>query len=309
MKIAVIGAGIGGLASAIRLAASGHSVAVFEKNYAPGGKISEHRKSGFRFDTGPSLFTLPELAGELFDICGKDIRDYLDYVRLETNCKYFFPSGTVFNFFHEKERLTKEIADNTKEKPEKIFDRLRKSEEAYNLGAPVFLFNNFRKLSNFTTEPFRKMPSQLHKLDFFRTMHRANSEDFDDPEISMIFDRYATYNGSSPFRVPATLNMIAHLENNLGAFSPKRGMYSIVEALYRLAVDAGVEFRLGEKVDKIIVNDRLAAAVKTAVTEFPVDAVVCAVDARYAAENLFEYHPIKKRLNRAEPSSSAMIFY
>src|SRR5690606_37096648 len=99
MKTAVIGSGAAGLAVACRLASRGVKVDLFEKNSTPGGKISEIRDKGYRFDTGPSLFTLPSM---VTDIAG------LDYFELENSCRYFFPDGTEFNFYNDQQRLKEE---------------------------------------------------------------------------------------------------------------------------------------------------------------------------------------------------------
>lgn len=309
MKIAIIGAGIGGLAAAIRLRVQGHSVTVYEKNERPGGKIAETRIAGFRFDTGPSLFTLPELTEELFGLCGEQMKEHLPYFKLNTNCKYFYPDGCRFTFYQDKGKLGKELTEKHIKNPESIFKRLADSKEVYDLSAPVFLFSDFHKLANFNTPPYKKIATKLYKLDFLRTMHRANKRDFADGRLVKIFDRYATYNGSNPYRAPATLNMIAHLENNIGAFFPERGIYSIAEEVHKLALKQGVEFRFGEKVEKIIVRDRRASAIRTALGEQNYELIVSDVDVRYLAESLVANYPLRKRLRRAQPSSSSLIFY
>lgn len=309
MKIAIIGAGIGGLATAIRLGVQGHSVTVYEKNEYPGGKIAEIRVDGFRFDTGPSLFTLPQLAEELFRMCGEEMKDHIPYTQLETNCKYFYPDGSKLTFYHAKGLLSKELNDNQIKDPTSVFKRLKQAEEVYTLSAPVFLFSDFHKFSNFSTPPYKKIATKLHKLDFMRTMHGANKHDFADYRLVKIFDRYATYNGSNPYRAPATLNMIAHLENNIGAFFPEKGMYSIVDGLYKLAVRQGVRFHFGEKVEKITVLNKKASGVETVKGQQNYDLIVSDVDVKYLSQNLIKDYPLKKRLRRAAPSSSALIFY
>lgn len=308
MKIAVIGAGIGGLAAAIRLSVKGHEVTVFEKNKVAGGKIFQLKMDSFRFDTGPSLFTLPNLVEELFILCGEKMEKLLPYQRIENNCKYFFTDGTVFNFFHDKEKLKKEILEKTTENAEAIFSRLSQSEEVYNASAPVFLFSSFHKLSNFNTEPYKKMLLKVHKLNFSKTMHSANKKDFSDKNMVQLFDRYATYNGSNPYKAPATLNMIAHLENNIGAFFPEKGMYAIVESLFELAKRQGISFKFNSLVNEIIINDKKAVGIKIGDKTEPFDLIVSDSDSKYLANNMLE-HPLKKRLNNAEPSSSALIFY
>lgn len=309
MRAGIIGSGIGGLAVALRLAARGHQVTVFEKNDHPGGKLSQLYADGYRFDTGPSLFTLPELVEELFDLCGADINEHLPNDRLDINCRYYFSDGLVFDFHHDKTLLEKEVRQKTTQDPEALFRRLNRSAEVYNISAPVFLFTAFHKLSNFNTPPYKRMAFKLHKLDFMRTMHGANLKDFTDARMVQLFDRYATYNGSSPYRAPATLNMIAHLENNIGAFFPRKGMYAIIEALYNLALSKGVVFRFQTPVQEIITRDKTVTALRTPNTIELFDVVVSGVDVKQVSRHLLPGHPLKKRLERQQPSSSALIFY
>lgn len=304
-NIAVIGAGVAGLAIACRLAAKGAKVTVFEKNGTPGGKISQIWDKGYRFDTGPSLFTLPELVTEIAP---------LDYSRLENSCRYFFADGTVFNFYNNLQKLEQECREKGIAEFGNITKRLTESEHLYNLTSNLFIFNSFHRLSNFVKEENRKIPLQLHKLDFFRTMHSANKKSFNDSRITQVFDRYATYNGSSPYKAPATLNMISHLEHNLGAYFPDKGMYSIVTTLYNKAVQLGVEFRFNTKVSCLEFDSKGKAAkgvkVNDQVLEF--GQIVCDCDVKHLSQNMmpkgFKY-PLKRRLETAEHSSSALIFY
>ena len=309
MKTAIIGAGIGGLATAVRLAAAGEKVTVWEKNPFPGGKIAELRMGGFRFDTGPSLFTLPELTEELFVLCGETMQEHLPCTRLDVSCRYFYPDGSAFAFYRDPGMLSQELSARGFREEEAMRRRLTSAREVYELSAPVFLFSDFHRLRNFNTPPYRKVAARLRELDFLRTMHGANRRDFTDPRLIQLFDRYATYNGSSPFRAPATLNMIAHLENNIGAFFPRKGMYAVARELHRLAERQGVEFRFSKQVERIDVRDRQAAGVVVEGRVVPYERIVSDVDVRYLADRLLARHPLRKRLHRAEPSSSALIFY
>lgn len=309
MKTAIIGAGIGGLATAVRLAAAGEEVTVWEKNAAPGGKTAELRMGAYRFDTGPSLFTLPELAEELYDLCGERMEEHLPVRRLDASCRYFYPDGSAFTFYQDPEELSRELRRTGIDEQQAVARRLADVREAYDLGAPVFLFSNFHRLSNFNTPAYRRVASKLGKLDFLRTMHGANRRDFRDPRMIRLFDRYATYNGSSPYRAPATLNMIAHLENNLGGYFPEKGIYSIANELCGLAARQGVQFRFSSPVEKIVVEDGKAAGLTAGGETVAFDRIVSDVDVRYLADRLLDNHPLHRRLHRSEPSSSAMIFY
>lgn len=308
MNAAVIGSGVGGLAIAIRLANKGYDVTVYEKNALPGGKLSQIEHQGYRFDTGPSLFTLPDLIENLFTESGEELSDYMSYSLLENNCKYFFANGSQFVFYHDKDKLKGEVESKTSESYNAIAKRLRDSEEIYKISAPVFIFSNFHKLSNFNTPPYKNIALKLGKLNFLCTMHGANGRDFSDPRIVQLFDRYATYNGSDPYSAPATLNMITHLENNIGAFFPEKGMYSIVDSLHRLAMKRGVKFEFNSLVAKIVVEAKKVKGVVVNGQTHDYDIVVSDADVKYLVNNLMD-SPLKKRVNRAEPSSSALIFY
>lgn len=309
MRTAIIGAGIGGLATAVRLAAAGDEVTVWERNPEPGGKIAELRTGAYRFDTGPSLFTLPSLVEELYTLCGERMEEHLPVRRLDASCRYFFPDASSLTFYDDPQRLAQELARAGIDEERALRRRLEKAREAYELGAPVFLFSNFHRLSNFNTPPYRRVASRLGKLDFLRTMHGANRRDFRDPRLVRLFDRYATYNGSSPYRAPATLNMIAHLENNLGAYFPEKGIYSVADQLCRLARRQGVRFRFSSPVERIVVEKGRAVGLTAGGVTVSYDRIVSDVDVRYLAGRLLDGHPLRGRLHRAEPSSSALIFY
>lgn len=309
MRTAIIGAGIGGLATAVRLAAAGDEVTVWERNPEPGGKIAELLMGPYRFDTGPSLFTLPELVGKLYTLCGERMEEHIPVARLDASCRYFFADGSSFTFYDDPQRLSQELARAGIDEEQALRRRLEKAREAYELSAPVFLFSDFHRLSNFNSPPYRRVASQLGKLDFLRSMHGANRRDFRDPRLVRLFDRYATYNGSSPYRAPATLNMIAHLENNLGAYFPEKGIYSVADELCRLARRQGVRFRFSLPVEKIVVENGKAVGLIAAGKKERYDRIVSDVDVRYLSDRLLDGHPLRRRLHQAEPSSSALIFY
>ncbi|MCD8072820.1 MAG: FAD-dependent oxidoreductase, partial [Alistipes sp.] len=237
------------------------------------------------------------------------MEDSIPYRRLEVNCKYFFPEGGEFSFYHDTAQLKKEMDRAAISDPGSVLRRLEKSAELYELSAPVFIFSNFHKLSNFNTLPYRNIAKKLHKLDFLRTMHGANRNSFPDERMVKIFDRYATYNGSNPYKAPATLNMIANIENNIGAYFPEKGMYSIVEGLWKLALRQGVEFRFGENVKKIVTQSNRAVGIETEATRQKFDTVISDVDVMYLSRCLLDKHPLRNRLERSRPSSSALIFY
>ncbi len=250
-NISVIGAGVAGLASAIRLASRGHSVTVYEKSEVPGGKIGQIQWNGYRWDTGPSLFTLPELMEELYEMAGERMEDSIEYKRLDVITKYFYEDGMQITAYGDPEEFIREVEEKTGESAPRVRRFLRKSETIYNLTKDVFIFGVFNSIKTFISRSFIKAALQIHKLDVFSSMHRAIEKRIRSGHLVQLFDRYATYNGSNPFRAPATLNVISHLEHNLGAYFPEKGMRALADELYRLAVRSGVTFHFNSPVEAI----------------------------------------------------------
>ena len=250
-KVAIIGAGIAGIASAIRLAHKGLEVSVFEANAYAGGKLSSFKINGYRFDAGPSLFTLPNLVTELFELVGKNPADFFEYEQLTEVCRYFWEDNTRLTAYAEPQKFAEEVEKITGEPAEKIIQFLKDSAFKYEVLDGLFLQDSLHKLSTWTSKKALKGYLNLPKLGIFGTMNDANQKLFKNPKIVQLFNRYATYNGSDPYQTPATLNIIPHLEYNLGAFFPKKGMVSITDSLVKLAESVGVKFYFEVKVEKI----------------------------------------------------------
>jgi len=130
-SVIVIGSGIGGLAAAIRLAKKGYIVSVFEANDYPGGKLTEVKLGKYRFDAGPSLLTLPEHIEELFELHGLESKDYFRYNKLDTTCQYFYPDGTEFTAWSDKEKILTEFERKLGEPKENIEASLNQSSLLY----------------------------------------------------------------------------------------------------------------------------------------------------------------------------------
>lgn len=308
-KAAVIGAGIGGMASAIRLALKGYETHLYEKNGEVGGKIGELRINGCRFDTGPSLFTLPELVDELFTLAGEDPRDHFSYIALDSSCRYFWDDGSLLNAWTDRNRFAAEAEKVTGEPKENIIAFLDECAELYELTAGIFIFSPFYQLDNFRKPGSLNVARNFRKLNAFSTMHGVISRRFRNAKLIQLFDRYATYNGSSPYRAPGTLNVIAHLEHNRGAFFPARGMRQIVTALEGLAGRCGVTVHAGEEVLSVVREGKDVRGVETAAGIMPVSAVVTDVDVIPFYRKLMKEEGQARKQERQERSTSALIFY
>lgn len=305
---AVTGAGIGGIASAIRLAAKGFRVDVYEAHDKPGGKIAEFYQQGFRFDTGPSLFTMPRLVEELFELMGEKPEDWFRYSRLNNVTRYFFEDGTQINAYADPGQLAEEVEAKTGDKAEQIRKYLKQAAELYGITANVFIFNPFR-FKTFVGKDGRSAGLKLHKLDAFRSLHQVNAGFFTDKRLVQLFDRYATYNGSNPYKTPGTLKIISHLEHNMGAFFPEKGMYAIVSALISLAKRHGVRFYFNTRVARFNIKKRRVQSMVVEGKELSYDIYVSNIDIFRLYNQHLEDFKLPKKLAIQELSTSAMIFY
>ncbi|MEL6484844.1 MAG: FAD-dependent oxidoreductase, partial [Bacteroidota bacterium] len=242
-KAIIVGAGIGGLATAIRLAHKQYEVTVVEANAYPGGKLHTQTSDGFRFDLGPSLFTMPQFVDELFLLHGKNPRDYFEYIRKKTVCNYFWEDGTRFTVSADQDTFIEEASDAFNESQTSLQKYLQNSREKYDLTATLFLEKSLHKMGTYLSRDTVKAILQLAKLDVNTSLNRTNSKHFKNPKLVQLFNRYATYNGSSPYQTPGIMSMIPHLEMHFGTFFPKGGMNQITQALFQLAKDVGVRFR------------------------------------------------------------------
>ncbi|WP_299288248.1 1-hydroxycarotenoid 3,4-desaturase CrtD [uncultured Mucilaginibacter sp.] len=311
-KAIIIGAGIAGIATSIRLAVQGFSVEVFEANSYPGGKLAEITLDGFRFDAGPSLFTMPQYVDELFELAGEKPDASFTYQKLALVCRYFYPDGTSLDASNNEAVFAEEISRKTKDQPETIKSYLKNSSRIYQITNHVFLEKSLHRLSTYLNFKTLRSVLQLPQIDAFRSMHQANHAFFTDEKMVQYADRFATYNGSNPFKAPATLNVIPHLEQHFGAYFPDGGMYQITLSLVALAERLGVKFHYNSPVEKIVIERNEVKGVKSEERGFvPADVVISNADVYFTYKKLLADHPklLPKRILKQERSSSALIFY
>ncbi len=309
-KAIVIGSGVGGMATAIRLAARGFEVEVFEKEEHPGGKVSWIAKDGFRWGIGASLLTLPFLIDELFFLCKKNPEDYYRYVSLEVINKYFFSDGTIINAYSDKQKFAEEIQRNTKDSAAQLLQHLKKIEQLYQLSAPVALEKSLHKFSTYTSkEGLQLFLTSPTKLGIFKTMNKKLQNIFVDKNTVQLFSRYATYNGSNPYKAPSILNVIAHPEYNHGAFMLIDGMPSLTMNLHKLAQEMGVTFHFNSLVQSIEYDNSRVLGIKVENTLVQAAYVISNMDIRLTYKHLLPQMTPPKSLIKEALSTSAMIFY
>lgn len=308
-KAIIIGAGVAGLGTAIRLAVQGFEVVVFEKNSYPGGKLSHFTLGDFQFDAGPSLFVQPENIVELFELANEPIEEFFSYEKVPVTCKYFYENGTVINAFGDVKLLAEEIKLKTNEDAEKINAYLQQSANLYDDIGSLFIDNSIHSLPHFMKAPLAKAIKATRFKYIFSSLHQLNTRHFKTAETTQLFDRFATYNGSNPYSAPGMLSMIPHLECNQGVYYPKGGMKSITEALYRLALKKGVRFHFGSAIQKIVHSKGRVNGVEVNGDEILADVVVSNADVYFTYKHLLNNAAKAEKLARQERSCSAIIFY
>ncbi|WP_299665497.1 1-hydroxycarotenoid 3,4-desaturase CrtD [uncultured Polaribacter sp.] len=308
-KAVIVGSGIAGIASAIRLRNKGYAVKVLEKNSYPGGKLTQLSGNGFRFDAGPSLFTMPNLVTELFKISGKNPFDYFNFEKLDILCNYFYEDGTKISANSDINIFANQIAQKTTDSAKSVKNHLKKSKFIYGATEKQFLNKSLHKISSFLSFSTLISTLKLPFLTIFSSMNQVNERAFKDPKTIQLFNRYATYNGSNPYKAPGILNIIPHLEFGLGAYLPKGGMHEITNSLVKLAKEIGVEFYFNEEVTTIRIENNLAKSVSTKSANYPADIVICNADIHTVYEKLIPSEKKLKKVDRQERSSSALIFY
>lgn len=306
--VGIIGAGIGGLALAIRLANKGFKVTVFEKNSYPGGKLSEIKLNGFRFDKGPSLLTMPNLIDELTTIQVSSHK--FEYQKLDIITTYFYSDGTQLKASANLDDFAQEVCTKLKEKKETVLNYIKRNAFYFKTTEDLFLKQSLHQLKNFIN--FKTLKGILFSpfLGLFGTMNKENEKTFSNPKTVQLFNRFATYNGSNPYKAPALMNMISHLEFNLGAYLPEKGMHQITTHLVELAKDAGITIKYNETVEKLDVgtNNRITSINSNGIT-YPFDIVASDIDIHVLYKKLLPSSFTPKKLIQQEKSSSAFVFY
>jgi phytoene desaturase len=310
-RAVVVGAGIGGLAAAALLAKAGRRVTVFDQAARAGGKAASVQLGGFRFDTGPSLFTLPQFFRDFFARLGRDMGDYLEPVPLAPLCAYEFADGTRLHSFSDRARFAAELERNGTATPRELHAYLDQSARMWTAAGELFLTRSLHEPATYLSRCGLRAVANAGCLAPFNKLHDANSRSFADPRAVQLFDRYATYNGSSPFRTPATMRIIPHVEYTFGGYALEGGIVALPRALERVARELGVEFRLSTRVERIRVENGRCRGIEIAGGEFvPADIVVSNADVLSTYRTLLAEPaaPEARRYERLDPSLSGLVF-
>jgi len=248
-RVIVLGGGLGGLSAAIHLAHAGREVSLLEKNATLGGKCNVRQWEGFSFDTGPSLLTMPFVVDELFAKVRRRREDYLEFTRVAPACRYFFPEGRIFDAPGTLEGFSEAVARDFPQDVDGFNRFIKYCRDLWEVSGPLFLFNRLEPALIKQIRPKHALAGLAAMRPW--TLRQAVEHYFQAPELRQLFSRYATYNGSHAWKTPATFNVISYVEMEFGSWHIQGGIYALVEALAKLAIELGVEIRTETEVTSL----------------------------------------------------------
>ncbi len=308
-KAIVIGAGIAGIAASIRLAKKGYQVSVYETNSYPGGKLSTFSLAAYRFDAGPSLFTMPQYVDELFTLCGEEPKLFFQYHKKEIACEYFWEDGTQLTAFSEPEKYFREVEEKLGISSKGLKTYLDRAKKKYDLTVALFLEKSLHRIATYLTKDTLKALANLSLYEINQSLNQINVEQLQEPHLIQMYNRYATYNGSSPSQTPGIMTLVQHLESHYGTYIPKGGMGQITEALFQLAKRQGVHFYFNQKVEEIGFDDDQVTHVVIQAKKLSADVIVSNMDIYPTYRVLMPKARAPEKILSRERSSSAVIFY
>ena len=306
-SVLVIGAGVGGIVAAIHLAQHGCKVTVVEKNSRPGGRCDRISRDGHHFDTGPTLLVMPLLYEAEFAALGTSIREQLDLLRVDPTYHLVFDDGSRLALTSNMISMREQLEAFEPGSFQSLQRYMEEGGRHYDLSMEKLVNRDFRKASEF----FRLEHIPLiYQLKPFINHYRNVSAYFADPRLKAAFTFQDVYMGLSPFEAPATFSMMPYTELAHGVYYPRGGMYSIVEALMRLARAAGVEFIFDIAVKQINVDSTHA---RSMVLEnghrFEADAILANADLPYVYQKLLPDEDLASSICRKRFSCSVISFF
>jgi phytoene desaturase len=299
-RVVVVGAGLAGLSAALRLAGAGREVTVVEREAVPGGRAGLIEDAGFRFDTGPTVLTMPDLIRDAFASVGEDLEDWLDLMPVEPLYRAFYPDGSQLDVHSDVDAMAEEIARVIS--PDEAAGYRRYVDfvsELYRYEMRDFIDRNIDSPLDLVSESF----ARLVAIGGFRKLTPKVRQYLNDPRTERLFSFQAMYAGLSPQDALAIYAVIAYMDSVAGVYFPKGGMHALPRAMAAAAEKHGVTFRYSTEVTRVETEGRRAVAVHTADGErIPADAVVLNPDLPVAYRELLGQEPWGVRRLTYSPS-------
>jgi len=282
-KVIVIGAGISGLASAVRLLRQGFAVDLYEKNASAGGRMGVISGAGFQFDLGPTILMMPQIYREVFSYCGRNPDDYLEMQRLDPIYKVYFADGTVHEASSELSSLVRTLEDVGEADTQGYLAYLADVYKRYLVAKDSFIDRSFRRRTDFYNP---KTLRAALKLKTFDNAFASVGKFVRDEKLRELLSFQTLYIGISPFNGPSIYTIIPMIELTYGVWFLKGGMRAMALALERLFREMGGQLFLDAPAERIVLEGRRARGVIVRGEEKPADYVLCTADFPYALDAL-----------------------
>ncbi len=303
----IIGAGLGGITSAIHLARHGIHVTVLEKNNKSGGRCDRYSREGHEFDTGPTLLVMPLLIESEFNSFDASMREMLDLRRVDPTYDLIFDDGSVFAPTSDMMKMREQLEAFEPGSYDGFLRYMQEGNRHYNVSIERLLSKDFRKMTDFFTPANIPLLNQVKPL---LKHYQHMSTFFKDPRLKAAFTFEDMYMGLSPFDAPATFSLMPYSELTHGVWYPSGGMYTIVEALMEVALKAGVEFEYNTAVERIEVDAHSArSVVLDDGRSLTADVIFANADLPYVYKELLPNDPLVKSLEKKKYSCSTINFF
>ncbi len=307
-RVVVVGAGVGGLAAAARLAHQGFDVQLFEKTDGPGGRCNRLRVDGFTWDLGPTIVLMPEVFEETFRALGRRIEDYLTLRKCDPNYRVHFRDGSAITFTSELCAMGRELERVEPGSYARYLAFLAQGRVQYRTSLDHLVGRNYAGLRDYLSP---RVLARIFQVRAHRRMYGVVSRFFQDERLRAAMTFQTMYLGVSPFASPAVYGLLPFAELGVGIWFPQGGLYAIPQALERLALEEGVRIRYGAPVERILTDAGRTRGVRLEGGEVvEADAVLCNADLPYAYEKLLD--PRATTLKRKETlrfTSSGYMLY
>jgi diapolycopene oxygenase len=311
-KVVVIGAGLGGMTAAIQLARAGFSVDLLEKNNHLGGKLNIHQESGFSFDLGPSIFTLPQIFRPVFEGDGKTLDDYIQLERVDPQWRNFFEDGTVIDLWEDADAMQRQLQLLGPSAVEDYRNFREYSRLQFDIVERGYLREGLDTFWQFVRFYGIK---DARGLDYTHTMSSGIAKRVRNPYLREIFEYFIKYVGSSADDAPAFMNLMPNIQLEYGLWYVRGGLYNLARAFEQRLTETGVRVHLNCRVTKIDKQERQVSGVTIASTDgsfhtLKADYVVSNMEVIPAnTQLLHEPDRVMNRLKRFEPSCSGIIVH
>jgi phytoene desaturase len=315
--IAIVGGGLAGLSAACVLGARGHKVILFERNAWLGGKAAQLHGSGFRFDMGPTIVTIPSVLRRIFSEAGARLEDYLDLVRLDPQWRCFFEDRSVLDLAQNPDAMAKTLDAFAPglNSGSRYRDFINYSARLDGISQRHFFYKpigGLRDMFDWKASFDPKMLLDLLAMRMGRSVASTVRLFTPDPRVAQMIDHFTQYVGSSPYGSPAVLCGIAHMQTDEGVWYPVGGTRAVPDALVALATQLGVQFRKETTIDRILARGGEVCGVRTgAGEEIAASAVISNCDSVRTHRELLGGAPAAAFENRRgyEPACSGVVLY